>query len=225
MKKVVLIEDRVKRKQRYIYNKNIKLESYSTIIKLCEKKCFKDLKYQIRSDSYDWFEDFDVIIAHESAWSDTEIEKLIEYCFENNKPLVLFSGGNTQSYFSEKPCSLLTIDVNNLYSSNLLIFLDHIKKHDKIELSRLQYGDKWKLNVLLNSRNNIAVFLKKNKNIDQIVPTKIEGKLPLSFKSIQEEYGYDMEWYEDGIEENAQIKLKEVMQEVNFSIKEELAKI
>jgi len=122
---------------------------------------------------------------------------------------------------------VLIIDVGKFYSSNLKVFLDYIENYDQIDLPRLQYGEEWKLDVLLKSRNDIAVYLQLNKNNERINQHVIMNEIGLTsiFKKIQEEHNYNLDWYDKNITENPLQKWHKIISEINHSIAKELVKI
>ncbi|WP_197474606.1 hypothetical protein, partial [Tenacibaculum ovolyticum] len=50
---------------------------------------------------------------------------------------------------------------------------EYMQSHDKLELSILQFGEKWQLNILMNFRNRLAIFLNR-KEIAKIKKVELE---------------------------------------------------
>lgn len=226
MNKVILIEDRTERMKKNLKEEKISLSGYA-FLDIYGKKYVEKFRKKLNMNDLKQLDQYAVIMTHQSVWKENERKTMKDYCKEKNKSLVFFSGGNSKSYYKEKPTAVLTIDVNKFYSSNLKVFLDYIKDYDQIDLPRLQYGKKWKLDVLLKSRNDIAVYLQLNKSNKRINIHIVRNEIGLTpiFKKIQEEHDYDLEWFDNNVTENPTQKWNDIISEINHSIVEEMAKI
>lgn len=166
MRKILLIEDRAHRQNNFLEQVNINLDDYKDIIDNKINDKYEEFIKDMQSDNFD-LSVYDVIIAHQSIFINEYKEilgKLKNYCKNYDKALVLFSGGNETSYINDEYEELgLSSDV--FYSQNLNLFLDDFKLKN-INIRILTYGNKWKLNIMLNVFEKIGFFLNKNDDID-----------------------------------------------------------
>lgn len=161
MKRVLLLEDRIKRQETYITNADVNLQKYidsdildnkiglkyTEVVKLFEKFITENGK------------NYKIIIAHESALkSINKIDFLKEFCNENNLSLVLFSGGINFSSYSNNNYELVYLNSRDLYSKNFLLLLDDINDNDSYDLLQLIYGKNYKKNIILSVFDNIDKF-------------------------------------------------------------------
>ena len=75
--------------------------------------------------------------------------------------MIFFSGGITSSVLKDLDFPFLHINSKEFYSENLKLFIEAFEESNAVNLLVLQFGKKWKLSLLLNLRNNIAVALNK----------------------------------------------------------------
>jgi len=172
MKKIALIEDRYSRQKDFLELNNINLAKYEDIGILdnfIQDKANTLLK-EIKSDSFD-LQQYDIIICHKSIELkdkiDTNtiiIDKLTSYCKEQEKILVLFSGGIDANYYKE---NYLELNSQVFYSQNLKLFFEAVKNEDE-NILMLSYGLKWKINILLNILEKINNYIENtNKESDR----------------------------------------------------------
>ena len=163
MDKILLIEDRFERQKRFMDETKIDLYS-SEITSILDNivgesyiKIFNDLK----NDTYN-FDKYAIIILHKSAfdtYNTSIIAKLERYCHESSKVLVLFSGGIDANYYlKDENFELIELNSKTFYSHNLQIFLEDFKNNNLHPLI-LCYGDKWKLNILLNILETLNLYI------------------------------------------------------------------
>lgn len=155
--KILLIEDRIVRKELFLDRTKIDLSKYA-FLKENTPEEYKQIKSSIKNGDLTYFKDYNLIITHKSAFTLNEQDLLSSI----GKPLVYFSGGISQSFYLEYPSPCLHINSSDFYSINLIEFLDYIKVTGEIETLILQFGAKWKLNLLLNTRDKIKQLLYKN---------------------------------------------------------------
>jgi hypothetical protein len=156
--KIILIEDRVIRKELFLERSAIDLSQYSFLKDITALE-FKQLKQDINNGDYlSFLGEFDLIITHKSAFTLNQQDVLASI----GKSIIYFSGGISQSFYLEYPFPCLHINSSDFYSNNLLFFLNDIKDNGKIEMLILQFGTKWKLNLLLNTRDKVKQLLYKN---------------------------------------------------------------
>jgi len=186
MKKILLIEDRPQRQNDFLKLSNIDLAKYEDFL---DNKTDIDIDFDLSF--------YDVIIAHQSIFINERKEilgKIKKYCIENNKPLVLFSGNNEISY-THNEHEELVLNSKDIYSANLILFLEEFQKQS-LNIRILAFGNKWKLNILLNVLEEINIFIEKNTDED-IDYDDFLNKTKVHL--IQE---LDIEFYQMNIEDN-----------------------
>ena len=180
MRNIILIEDKTKRDSLVLAN--IDFEKLSNIETIFGDKCSNFLTKGLSA-----FEAFDVIMIHQTFIENDSSIKLIElkdYCNDNNKDLVVFSGEGDAINLQNNCLSLPAIT----FYSNLEVFLkdDSNDRHVLI----LAYGENWSLNMLLNIIEKLSIYISNHEN---------EG----------EEFTDDFDEFEDDFE---LIKLKKALE-------------
>lgn len=166
MRKILLIEDRSHRQKDFLRLSNINLNDYTDILDNKIDNKYEEFIKDIQNDSFD-LSIYDVIIAHQSIFINDfklMLGKLKNYCKDNHKKLVLFSGGNEISYINDE-YEELGLSSEDFYSQNLKLFLENFKQN-KINIRILSFGNKWKLNIILNVLEKISLFIETNNDED-----------------------------------------------------------
>lgn len=156
---IAIIEDRIGRLEQYT-DFDLKQCKSVTIVTDFE---FDNLIGSLKSNDTRTLGQYKCIASHRSALSNEVRDTLKEYCRKNRKPLIFFSGGITSSVFKDVEFPFLHINSKDFYSENLKLFIEACEENNTMNLLVLQFGKKWKLSLLLNLRNNIAVSLNKQK--------------------------------------------------------------
>lgn len=160
--KIILIEDRIIRKELFLERSEIDLSQYGFLKEISAQE-LKQLKHDINfGKDLSFLSEFDLIITHKSAFSLNQQDVLSSM----GKSIVYFSGGISQSFYLEYPFPCLHINSSDFYSENLIVFLNNIKDNGQIEMLILQFGIKWKLNLLLSTRDKIKQLVYKYVNVD-----------------------------------------------------------
>lgn len=157
MMKIAIIEDRIARLEQYT-DFDLKKSKSVTIITGIE---FDNLIDSLKSSDTSKLDQYECIATHRSALSNQVRDTLKEYCRKNKKQLIFFSGGITSSILKDVEFPFLHINSKEFYSENLKLFIEACEEQNTLNLLLLQFGKKWKLSLLLNLRNNIAVSLNK----------------------------------------------------------------
>ena len=172
MKKILLIEDRKTRQHGFLNNINLDLNSYSDVLENKIGEEYKKFYEKIKIDNFD-FSEYILVISHKNAFNgDTQkvIFNITKECKDKNIPMVLFSGGvSCSSYRKDDQEEILELDSKDFYSKNLELFLKNYQDSEKIELQILNYGDKWKLNIILNIIEKINIFISENEKDEDIL--------------------------------------------------------
>lgn len=182
MKKILLLEDRIKRQTKYIQDANINLSIYEEILDNITGSRYNEIKNDFETKISEIYMNYSVIIAHESALkSINKFTFLKDFCISKGLKFVLFSGGiNYTSYNS----NLLFLNSKDLYSKNLELFLKNKEENKEENLALLAYGSKYKINILLTLVEGL----------DKFIFTEFKNKITLDqykdlikFLSIQEQ--------------------------------------
>ena len=149
--KIALLEDRLERMAQFseIDVANEELIEIITGLKLLEFLREVDNKNVANLDLYD------CIILHRSATTNLQRDTIKNYCLETKKPLVYFSGGISSSIYNDSAFPFLHINSKDMYSASLRLFIDETINQNEVNLLILQFGIRWKLNLLLAIRNNL----------------------------------------------------------------------
>jgi hypothetical protein len=132
--KILLIEDRIVRKELFVQRSNIDLNQY-LFLKQASADEYKDIKSKLKNADTSIFNGIDLIITHKSAFTINEQDILASV----GKPIIYFSGGISQSFYSEFPVPCLHINSSDFYGQNLIRFLNHVNivlKNKYLELNQ-----------------------------------------------------------------------------------------
>jgi hypothetical protein len=171
--KIALIEDRISRLEQYC---EFDIKNY-TVIDLITGVNFDNLKDDLCKNKFDILLQYNCIIAHRSAFTNEMRESLKSYCRNNKTPLVFFSGGISSSILNDKDFPYLQINSKDFYSSNLEVLIKSSIETNNINLLQLQFGNNWKLSLLLNLRNKLATDLNYRRMIENLPNFEIEDNL------------------------------------------------
>ena len=191
MKKILLIEDKVARQHDFLNKINLDLSTYSDVLENKIGKEYKDFHEKMKRRSFN-FSDYALVVSHKSAFSvDTQdvIFNITKECKEKNIPMVLFSGGiGCSSYRKDEDEEILELDSKDFYSENLKLFLKNYQDTARIELLILNFGDRWKLNVILNVIEKINLFINDDNVRSHIIYNKFINKTDFH---LLEEFEFD----------------------------------
>ncbi len=209
MRKILLIEDRSHRQKDFLRLSNINLNDYTDILDNKIDNKYEEFIKDIQNNSFD-LSIYDVIIAHQSIFiNDFKLilGKLKNYCKDNHKKLVLFSGGNETSYINDE-YEELGLSSEDFYNQNLKLFLENFKQN-KINIRILSFGNKWKLNIILNVLEKISLFIETNNDEDIDYDEFVNNTKANLLNNLEIKF-YQMKIDETWIESKSEIlKLKE----------------
>lgn len=154
MKAILLIEDRYQR-QKVFFNNYEDLNEIEGLNNSIDNKKNQDLvsSFTKIDECNRLLGDYHLIILHRSYIDNSKINTVEKYAKNNNKDLILFSGGIDQSNYSkEEESQILLINSRDFYSDNLIPFLNGYISGDINNLLYLLYGDNWRLPYLLRYR-------------------------------------------------------------------------
>ncbi len=157
--KIAIIEDRIGRLEQYI---DFELKECKSV-KIITGSEFDSFIANLKVNDTKILDQFQCIASHRSALSNELRDTLKEYCRKIRKPLIFFSGGITSSVLKDTEFPFLHINSKEFYSESLQMFIEACEEQNAVNLLVLQFGRKWKLSLLLNLRNNIAIALNKQK--------------------------------------------------------------
>lgn len=184
MKNILLIDDRARRQKELLTNSNVDISSFLEILDNKIDNEYEKFLEEIMNDTF-ILSNYEVIIVHQSIFQIDEnkvwLKKFKEHCKKNNCSLVFFSGGNNNSYSNDEyeELSLSSVD---LYSENLILFLEEFKNNNKNVLI-LNYGKRWKLNILLNILEKLSYFIDKN-NKERVLSNVFERDNKILFDNL-----------------------------------------
>lgn len=154
MNKILLIEDRVERQEKFTQDTGINLKDYDDIL---------DNKISLEKVG---LKEYSTIIVHRSAFGEIDeniLDFLKEHCQETGTKLVFFSGGISSTFYSKIKYEFLLLNSKSFYSQNLKLFLDDMQSNDvEANLLLLGYGKNWEINIALNTLAKINLFLSSN---------------------------------------------------------------
>jgi hypothetical protein len=163
MKKILLIEDRKERQQKFMNETMIDLNSYSDILDNNIGGKYEETFDKLKNDTFN-FDNYSIIISHKSAYSDENasiLNKIEQHCKKQQIPLVLFSGGvDVNYYLNEENFEHIEVNSKTFYSQNIQLFLDDFRNGNMHPLI-FCYGAKWKLNIILNILEKINNILEE----------------------------------------------------------------
>jgi hypothetical protein len=172
MKKILLIEDRKERQQRFVNCTNIDLNDYSDTLENITGQEYDEVYESFKKNEFN-FNDYAMVIVHKSAFNgDTQkiLYGIERECKSRAIPLVFFSGGITANYYEEeKNFKKLELNSKDFYSQNLQMFLENYRRTREVELLMLSYGQRWKLDIVLNCMEKINIFIETHKNEEDII--------------------------------------------------------
>jgi hypothetical protein len=155
--KIALIEDRLIRLKQF---EAVDLMAHKAV-KVITGIDFDNLMVEVEAGNMNSLDEFSCIASHRSALTNTIRDTIKKYCKVKKKPLVFFSGGITSSVFNDREFPFLHINSKDFYSSNLKLVLDDLTQSQSPNLLKFQFGDRWKVSMLLSIRNAIQVYLNK----------------------------------------------------------------
>jgi hypothetical protein len=105
-KKILLIENRPARQEQYLPNGQADVEKFSQMNFFLTYNLFKEYLESINQNNLEFLTQFDLIIIHRSALGElsngSAVNRVISYCKELAKDLILFSGGISSSIYTEE---------------------------------------------------------------------------------------------------------------------------
>lgn len=183
--KVTLLEDRIGRMEQFS-EFDLKKEQSIFIITNSE---LTNLISDLDNNSTDKLNDYECIIMHRSAFTNSQRDVIKAYCKKNKKHLVFFSGGISSSIYNDSSFPFLHINSKDFYSNNLRLFIDEIESQNNLNLLILQFGYRWKLNLLLSLRDELNVMIQRDKypkrirelNINNLIKSELINKFSLAW--------------------------------------------
>jgi len=152
MKKILFLEDRPGRQEQYLTSEGVKnLQSIEGVKRLLGKEC-REMIEQLNNNDDSPLNEFTLLLIHRSALSPVGIDTVINHCKNNNKNLVFFSGGISQSLFSSENFPYLMLNSKDFYQRNMSTFLRNYVDEKSKHITELIYGTNWDINLMLTYR-------------------------------------------------------------------------
>lgn len=153
-KAILLVEDRPLRQQQ-TFKEFEKLNKFSFLTNISDSNIFNEFKQKIQDNYRKILEPYQVIMMHRSALPDWN-NPITDFCMEKGKDLVFFSGGISYVHLVKiQKGHLLTINVKDFYSENLILFLENGGNN----LYELAFGKNWEINLLADYVEKLSLFL------------------------------------------------------------------
>jgi len=156
--RLAIIEDRISRLE------NLSNLSFDKIpeVKVISGQEFDDLIQQLKGNDLSLVQSFECIACHRSALAIEQREVIKRYCKEKKRPLIFFSGGISSAYFNDIDFPFLSINSKDFYSKHLELFINELRS-GSVNLLLLQFGERWRLSLLLQLRDQLIVARNKGK--------------------------------------------------------------
>lgn len=176
--KILLIEDRVEKRQQKLLKKyETNLDEYEDILKQVEKE--EELQEENLSN-------YNMIICHKTAFDGNFTNVIKDNALKNKIPLVFFSGEIDNSSYQNIDYEFCQVN-DELFYKNIKLFLDDVK-NDNLNVLILSYGKLWKLNILCNVLEKLNILIEKNR--DEKFIDYGDVTLKINFDSISKVYDH-----------------------------------
>lgn len=206
MHKIVLIENRKDRLERLLEGHSASKDLISKLFNFNSLEII-DREGKFNSDQWDEyflkfdkenldeFMQYDTLFIHKSKISLKGHKNIDEFCRNNGKSIVYFSGGLTGITFINDGYPCLSMNSSIFYSFRLIDFLEaNSKNHPNI--MEIAYGKKWQLSNLLKLKYLIhQLIFSSELNIE--LETEIEDLIPIIEDSLQVQLPADFETEND----------------------------
>lgn len=166
--KMILIEDRPSRLDQFQSKYGIDLFANYDFLEFFPIEQLESLKKDLQQNQLERIIDYDLIMAHKSAFSISEASNLDKTA----ATIIYFSGGISKSYLTNSPKLTVFINSKDFYNDNLIKFLDLALTKGIIEPSCILFGDRWKLNLMIEFLEKITIKYNNfyNQNIEYLIP-------------------------------------------------------
>lgn len=156
MKRVILIEDRPTRQEKFTKHLDQNLNEIVLLKNICGGVKFDEYKEKISSNNLSDFMEYDVIMIHRSALNQAERLYLIEFIKSQSKTVVFFSGGISSISLQEiGKGNILTINSKDFYSISLINYLFS----EPLNILELAFGSQWAVNLQVSLLDKLAFYL------------------------------------------------------------------
>lgn len=162
MRKVIIIDDRQKRKELHL--SEAALSELNRLVNTGMLSIETEINPNFSLDTMLY--SFDIIAIHRSYLANNNLfNSISEYTKTKKKHLIVFSGGISQNIILNKGHQL-NINSADFYVSKLPLFIEQFCMEDDMQSPLLQYlyGKSWRLTLLLQYRHLLWIY----KDIDDI---------------------------------------------------------
>lgn len=177
----MLIDDRPERQKRFYENTKIDISEYFDILDNFTAEIYEELLKEFEEDNFLRLDNYEVIIAHSSAFKEIRnkvMDTFKNICKKKKKSLIFFSGGISSIYIKNEPFKQMLLNSKKFYSQNLELFLKMSREGESNPLV-LAFGEKWKINLLLNSLEKINIYIEKKDLEEDILYEEFEDETQL----------------------------------------------
>lgn len=160
-KKIILIENRPDRQLGYLPNGQNDVDELNSMSEFLDCESIENYLDKINNDDLVFLKEYELIIIHRSVLGElsngSAVNRVITFCKDSKKDLILFSGGISNSMYTEEGGNIFLINSKEFYSNNLISFLKDYHKGKINKLLELKYGPNWKLTYLLQLREYLVL--------------------------------------------------------------------
>ena len=156
MKRVIIIEDRPWRQKRILSLADWENLRQMENVYMPEEDDCRGVIQEINEGDTSRLDAFDLIIVHKTVLKTYGAVALSAHCKKQQKDLVLFTGNQDQSSFSQADHPLLVLGSDELYSEDLVPFLNEYTLGNREHLLEVLLGQNWELSLLLNYRQLLS---------------------------------------------------------------------
>lgn len=167
--KLLLIEDRQNRQVRFLQNGEKNLDDYikcGLLSNIAGGHDFDRIKDSFEKSDFSIVQDYDFVAIHRSAF-DAETRNTIISNVDNKKAIIFFSGGISESSLIRINGRRFVLINSKTFYDNLAFFLDACKSRNDDCLTRLVYGEYWKLNLLYEALEKFDSIFNKEPHLNK----------------------------------------------------------
>ena len=200
MRKIMLIDDRTIRQIKFMEETGIDINAFSDVMDNFTDDKYEVLLDEFRNDNFSILNNYDVIITHRSAYGEINskvLDKFKEICKQEKKSLVFFSGGISSITYFKQPFEFLLVNSQMFYSKTLELFLENYKETFKVNILQIPYGNRWNINILLNTLEKINRYI--GENLEKQSVSYIKFKIHVELKNLNDILDYEEPKLENGM--------------------------
>lgn len=183
MKKIILIEDRPNRQIQAMGTDQVnRLQNIEELDIPSQDECKQIIEEANTGNKPAILVEYQLIIAHKSAFNAQAREFLQSFCHANKIDLIFFSGDFSPTSFKNDEHQLLWLDVKDLYTAQLIDFIVKYTQGQIQSLLELVYGDSWKLELLMQYQSLRTLYAQAQHHEEKF---RIKDKMEMIEESLE----------------------------------------